>query len=58
MKLAYVLICSALLTAFFVGLRFMVYGFSKEFGLGFALGGLVIGMIVAVGAHYEYRGRQ
>jgi hypothetical protein len=57
MRLAYILICSGLMLAFFLGLRFMIYGISDEFGTGFALGmGLGV-LIAALGAHIEYRDR-
>jgi uncharacterized transporter YbjL len=57
MRLAYILICSGLMLAFFLGLRFMIYGISDEFGFGFIAGALIAAAVVGVGAHIEYRDR-
>ena len=46
---------AAVLAGLFAFIKFMAYGISEDFGWGFLVGGLVIGAIVAVGAHIDMK---
>ena len=50
-----IIVISAALAGLFYLIKFSTYGISQEFGLGFLAGAILIGSIVAIGAHIEMK---